>query len=131
MKRILSVIVGVLLLCGTAFAAGLPTPTSEAIEGPIVPIAQCGANFGIYMRTWDLNPATQAGLNEVGYYEMTADGRPMLGDPVLVVVIDDAGRPTVYLKEKGVVRVLSDAEVQSIRRDPCELIKYVRIEVQG
>ncbi|HTE65832.1 MAG TPA: hypothetical protein VK736_06200 [Candidatus Binatia bacterium] len=96
----------------------IPPPGVDELESR--PLAQCGANWGIYQKLYDLNPATQAALAEIGVYEMR-DGRPLFQPSIVVFVQDDAGLGTVYVREKDGVKVYTVDAFAAKYNDPCKL----------
>ena len=75
----------------------LPAPTPETPDLGVSVVAKCGANWGVYAREWDTNPASPtAVLQQFGAYELGTNDELELSEPVLVIVVDDDGRITYH-----------------------------------
>jgi len=103
-----------------AFAAELPVPPASAPVLGIEPLKQCGENWGIYVKAYDLNPQTEAQFNQAGVYE-GRDSEPVLSDPVVAVILDDAGVPTIYVKDREAVTIYDKDAFRAKYPDPCKL----------
>jgi hypothetical protein len=99
----------------------MPAPPADAPVLSSSVVAQCGENWGVATRTYDLNSATEAALAEYMVFEARGDGAPVFEPPVLVVVADDAGALTVYVKEKTGVVTYSIEAFRAKYADPCNL----------
>jgi hypothetical protein len=116
---ILLALAGLVLL---AEAADFPIVPLNAVLLGVGPAAQCGENFGVYSRTYDLNPETKAAYIEAGVYEMLGDEpQPRLGDPIVVLITDDEGTARFWVRENGSITERSEAEMQEKYTDLCSL----------
>ncbi len=101
----------------------LPAIPADATNLGEKPLAQCGENFGVYYRTWDLNPNTKAAIQEYGSYERR-DGveEVTFNSAVMYIISDDEGAISVLLNNRGKLESFPSVEaLVEVYPDPCSL----------
>ncbi len=119
----------VLLTFSSALAADLPKPPEGAPRLGVQPVAQCGAEEGVYEEVYDLNPATEAAFAYYGRYVAGPGGQPSFEPPFAARLVDDAGRSVVHYDDGDRTAITTiEAFAERFSNGWCSVLKARRGE---